>query len=253
MKRFFVITLLLLGCFTSLFAEKIDHYRVDVTVEQSGELSVTETIVYDFENASKHGIFRDIPFQIKVGSVTKDIGLYQFSVEKDGGDVTWEESSHYSQKAGKLIRLKIGSPSTYVTGKHTYTISYRVKLGVLPASQHNDEDAIRWNVVGTGWQIPIHHIQANFYLPASLPRHDISLSTYTGRYGMTTSSASTHWITPSHLQVNLPHLNPYEGLTVELAYPADRLDQNGRENLEPSFFDWILKYWHWGALAGFLF
>ncbi|MDD3592315.1 MAG: DUF2207 domain-containing protein, partial [Sulfurovum sp.] len=198
MKRFLVITLLLLGCFTSLIAEKIDSYRVDLTVEQSGELFVTETIVYNFENASKHGIFRDIPIQIKVGSVTKDIGLYQFSVQKDGEDVTWEQSSHYSQKAGMMTRLKIGSPSTYVTGKHTYTISYRVKLGVLPASQHSDKDAIRWNVVGTGWQIPINHIQANFHLPDSLTNHDISPSTYTGRYGTTTTSASAHWITPSH-------------------------------------------------------
>ncbi|MGC9352120.1 MAG: DUF2207 domain-containing protein, partial [Sulfurovum sp.] len=160
MKRFFVITLLLVGCFTLLSAERIDNYHVDIVVEQSGELSITETIDYHFENISKHGIFRDIPYQIKAASVTKDIGLYQFSVQIDGGYVAWEQSTQHSKRAGELIRLKIGSPSTYVKGKHTYTISYKVKMGVVPAAQNEHQDAIRWNLIGTGWQIPIHNTQA---------------------------------------------------------------------------------------------
>ena len=55
-----------------------------------------------------------------------------------------------------------------MTGKHLYTIAYRVKKGVLPAAQNEENDAIRWNIIGTGWQIPISNVEANFFLPPSL-------------------------------------------------------------------------------------
>ena len=84
MQKLLLITLLLLGWGSSLYAEKITNYKIDINVEQSGELSVVESIGYDFENQSKHGIFRDIPFTIKREGVVKDLGLYDFSVQIDG-------------------------------------------------------------------------------------------------------------------------------------------------------------------------
>ena len=157
-----------------------------------------------------------------------------------------------SAQAGDIIRLKIGSATTYVTGKHLYKISYRVKKGVLPAAQNEQNDAVRWNIIGTGWQIPITDIEANFFLPPSLSQHDIALSSYTGRYGVKSSTATTHWVNAKHLQVKVQSLNSYEGATVEMAYPANILDQNGLENVKASFLDWFLSIWHWGALVGFL-
>jgi len=151
---------------TLLYAEKISAYKVNVTVEQSGELSIIESIEYDFEGQSKHGIFRDIPFTIKRTSLIKDLGLYDFSVQMDSNVVSWEKLNMGSAHAGDIIRLKIGDASTYVTGKHLYIISYRVKMGVLPSSQNEDNDALRWNVIGTGWQIPIEILQPiSFCLP----------------------------------------------------------------------------------------
>ena len=135
MTRLLILTLLFLGWGSSAYAEKISNYKIDVTVEQSGELSIVESIEYDFEQQSKHGMFRDIPFSIKREEIIKDLGLYDFSVQLDGGMVEWQQSTLGSTHAGDVIRLKIGSASTYVTGKHLYKISYRVKKGVLPATQ----------------------------------------------------------------------------------------------------------------------
>jgi hypothetical protein len=122
-----LLALLLLGYSSSVWAEKISAYEVNITVEQSGELAISETIKYDFESLQKHGIFRDIPFTVKVKSVTKDLGLYDFSVQMDGNTVEWEQSTMKSAHAGEIIRLKIGSASSYVNGVHTYKIAYRVK------------------------------------------------------------------------------------------------------------------------------
>jgi len=247
-----LLALLFLAGASPLWAEKISAYEINVTVEQSGELSIIESIEYNFEGLSKHGIFRDMPYTVKVDSVTKDLGLYNFSVQLDNGMVEWQQSTLDSTKAGKVIRLKIGSASTYVTGKHLYKITYRVKKGVLPAAQNEQNDAVRWNIIGTGWKIPIANVKANFFLPPSLSQHDIALSSYTGSYGTKSSGAISTWINEKHLQVKVASLKPYEGATVEMAYPADILDQNGLENVKASFMDWFLGVWHWGALVGFL-
>ncbi|MBT8349313.1 MAG: DUF2207 domain-containing protein, partial [Sulfurovum sp.] len=252
MKKLLILTLLFWGMSSTIYAEKISNYKIDVTVEQSGELSIIELIEYDFEKQSKHGIFRDIPYTIKRKDVIKDLGLYEFSVQLDGDIVEWQQSTLGSTHAGDIQRLKIGSASTYITGKHLYQIAYRVKKGVLPATQNEENDAIRWNVIGTGWQIPIANIEANFFLPPSLSQHDIALSTYTGRYGTKSSSASSMWVNPKQIQVKVSSLNPYEGATVEMAYPANILDQNGLENVKASFMDWFLANFHWAALVGFL-
>ncbi len=114
-------------------------------------------------------------------------------------------------------------------------------------------DAIRWNIIGSGWQVPITNIEANFYLPPSLTQHDIALSTYTGRYGaVKVLLQRIIWLISRQLQVKVARLNPYESATVELAYPADILDQNGLENVKATFIEWFLAHFHWAALVGFL-
>ena len=252
MKKFF-FTLLLTGIVTHLFAEKIDRFDINITVMQSGELFIIERIDYNFGNIRRHGIFRDIPCQIKYQDIVKDIGLYDFAISIDGDPVSWEKSIVKSNYTGDIVRLKIGSASDYVTGKHLYEIRYRVKKGVLPAAQNEYNDAIRWNIIGSGWNIPIYKIKADFHLPYSLSQANIALSVYTGKYGATTSSAITKWITPTHLQVNIKALSPHEGATVELAYPLNSLDQNGLDNVAPTLWERFLERWHWLALAGFLF
>jgi len=120
MKKLLLALLLLFGS-TSLFAEKIDKYSVAITIEPSGELSVVEEIDYNFEGLGKHGIFRDIPYQIKRNGIIKDIGLHNFSVSMNGGPVEWIKESYNSGHAGKVVRLKIGSPSLYLT---SYCLMY---------------------------------------------------------------------------------------------------------------------------------
>ena len=68
-KKLLLSLLLFWGADTTLYAEKISNYTIDITVEQSGELSIVESIEYDFEKKQKHGMFRDIPFTIK-GPIT---------------------------------------------------------------------------------------------------------------------------------------------------------------------------------------
>jgi len=253
MKKWLYSALLFVVWASLAYGEKITHFAVNVTVEQSGELAITETIEYDFETQSKHGIFRDIPFTIKRASQLTDLGLHDFSVRLDDDMVEWKQSTERSNLTGEIIRLKIGSANTFVTGKHLYTLHYRVKKGVLPAFQNEANDAIRWNIVGTGWQIPIHNIKANFFLPLTLSQQNSTVATFTGDYGSTNSGATYTWLSPNHLEASVSSLQPHEGATVEIAYPAYTLEQNGLSNVRPSFMERLLGNFHWAALLGFLY
>ncbi len=255
MKKLLVTLLLLtslFGCVNALWAEEISAYDINIDVKQSGELFINETIDYDFGNLDKHGIFRDIPFTIKYKSAIKDLGLNSFHVEMDRKPVEWKKLKKQSKHAGEIIRLKIGSPSRTISGKHQYRISYMVKKGVLPAAKNQDKDAIRWNVIGTGWNVPIKNIRATFFLPDTVSKANSTVSTFSGAYGSTQTSATSKWIGAHQLQVNLGSLQPFEGLTVEIAYPANLLDQHGLDNVKQSFADQLTGSWHWLALLGFL-
>ncbi len=255
MKRFLVTLLFLMSLFASvnaLWAEEISAYDINIDVKQSGELFINETIDYDFGNLDKHGIFRDIPFTIKYKSSIKDLGLNSFHVEMDSKPVEWKKLKKQSKHAGEIIRLKIGSPSRTISGKHQYRISYMAKKGVLPAAKNQDKDAIRWNVIGTGWNVPIKNIRATFFLPDTVSKANSTVSTFSGAYGSTQTSATSKWIGAHQLQVNLGSLQPFEGLTVEIAYPANLLDQHGLDNVKQSFADQLTGSWHWLALLGFL-
>jgi len=50
MKNLLFTALLLLGFGSTAYAEKITNYKIDVSVEQSGELAIVESIMYDFED-----------------------------------------------------------------------------------------------------------------------------------------------------------------------------------------------------------
>ena len=252
LKRYLLTTLLLLGVGVFLYADKITKFDVNVTVKQSGELTIIESIDYDFQKSKRHGIFRDIPFTIKNNGHIIDLGLYNFSTTMDNAPIQWHKSTMHSSSAGEIVRLKIGSESNYLSGKHHFIIRYNVKLGVIPASQNSKKDAIRWNIVGTGWKIPIYNIESIFTLPNSLSQDNISVSIYTGKYGSKISQSHSSWITSKKLMVQIDKLNPLEGATVELAYSAGTLDQSGSDNVKTTFMDWFLRHWHWGALIGFL-
>ena len=49
----------------SLIAEKITNYDVTVQINKNGTLTVNEVIDYEFDDAAKHGIYRDIPLRSK--------------------------------------------------------------------------------------------------------------------------------------------------------------------------------------------
>ncbi len=249
-------TLFLILLFTAQFLwangqEQIDNYHVDVQINQDGSLNIKEEIAYNFSSLEKHGIYRDIPHTIKTdfNDFPVDIGLDNFTVTMDGNFVKVEQSK-INGDSGSNIRLQIGDANGYVTGIHTYTIAYTVAHGVL---KKGNDDAVRWNAIGTGWDIPIKSATVVVHLPNSLFQNSVNITTFSGSYGITTSNAFLKWINHKTLQSTIINLAPHEGLTVEVAFALGSLEQSGELTPQKELGLWLQKFWHWLFLGGFWF
>lgn len=148
-----------------VLADVIDDFAVTVTIRTDRSVEVTELIRYDFGDAERHGIYRDI-----AATYINEDGVKQ-SVMIDGitvHDGTMAPVLFESFKNGDDLRLKIGHPDVLVTGKRTYEISY-VAHDVI--AFFDDHDELYWNATGNDWLLPIQHVSARVYAPASTTVH----------------------------------------------------------------------------------
>lgn len=186
----------------------ITAFHSDITVENTGSVTIQETIAVDFGSEEKHGIFRTIPYiytdtdhpistPLTVTDVTMDNATIPYTITKESG----------------YVEIKIGDPDITISGNHRYVVSYTI-TGILRNTGSVDE--LYWNVTGNNWPVPITYVSAK----VTLPRDDrISLlqsSCYVGVVGASTTclqEKSDHSIAFSHKD-----LLSGEGMTVAVGY-----------------------------------
>jgi uncharacterized membrane protein YgcG len=190
--------------------ERIDGYDVQLRVEPSGELLVTETIDYDFGTAQdKHGIKRIIP--VRRGYDDTRDRIYPVSV-LDVSATEGTPGDYETTEEGSDLIVRIGDPDDTVTGRHGYTIVYRVQ-GALDGFA--DLDELYWTAIGTQWEVPIQHASVRVIAPA-----DVSSATcYRGPFGSVQpcAGADTDGTTAVFEDTGLA---PHEGMTVKVGFLA---------------------------------
>ncbi|PIT90492.1 MAG: hypothetical protein COU22_01860 [Candidatus Komeilibacteria bacterium CG10_big_fil_rev_8_21_14_0_10_41_13] len=218
--------LLVASAQTQLEAEFIEDFLVEIGVEKNGQLSVVETIVYNFGDLKKHGIFRTIPYsyQARGGRFNLEVELLRVT-DENLGYLPYQ----LSRKGGEL-EIKIGSEGQTVSGVQTYRIHYLVSRAV---NFFKDQDEIYWNVTGNGWPVIIDEAKATVILPGNLDPDSLQLACFTGIYG---SQFSDCYYSPQSNQINFSargRLEPFEGLSLAVGLPKGILD-------EPA---WYQKLW----------
>src|SRR4029077_11642206 len=130
------------------FGERIRSYDVTIRIESSGSLLIVARIDYDFERAEHHGIFRDIPVRFPFNDrFDRVYPIHLESVTATGGASAKTKTS----TSGGTLDIKIGDANKTVTGRHVYTITYRVE-GAL--NGFSDHDELYWNAIGDQWSVP---------------------------------------------------------------------------------------------------
>jgi uncharacterized membrane protein YgcG len=143
-------------------SERISAYDVDIRVEASGSMVVTETIDYDFGAGQRHGIERQIP--VRVGYDSRYERVYPLKIVSVAGS-PGTPAQYKTKSAGRYETVRIGDPARTITGAHRYTIVYRVDAAL---NGFPDHDELYWNAVGTEWSVPIDRASVQVTAPAEL-------------------------------------------------------------------------------------
>jgi hypothetical protein len=127
--------------------ERIAGLWAGAEVAAGGAARIVEVIDYDFGSQARHGIFRDVPGLDPADPVQVASPSAPAQVEVTG-------TAHQT-------RLRIGDPERTVTGRHRYTIAYRL-AGVAPGGR------LAWDAVGTSWPVGIAEAELHVAAPYRL-------------------------------------------------------------------------------------
>jgi len=163
--------------------ERITLFDVEVDIEQSGDILVTEKITVNAQgNEIKRGILRELPRKRKNAkgqSIPVDYEV--LSVKRDGNT-----ENYVRERNGSDDVLRIGRREHFLEhGLHTYEISYRYKWQI---GYFEDYDELYWNITGNDWRLAIDKVTAKFNLPSGASV--IQSSCYTGGYRSTGSDCT---------------------------------------------------------------
>jgi len=182
----------------SLFAENIDKYKVNMIVSDKGQLFVQENITYNFSPNRKHGIFRNIP---TLRGKPEHIVVLM--------DNHFVNTKILTKNNHNDLIIRIGSADKFVTGIHNYKINYT--MDKVTREYNQTHNTIRFNAVGTEWQVPISHIVVDVRLPKILA--NTTINTFSGSYGSTKTTARVEKLSDTHYRITLQHLFTHQGLT----------------------------------------
>jgi len=208
--RFVFLVLALLLAVLPASAEQIAKFDSEIHALKNGTLAVDETIVYDFGDQNRHGIYRFIPIHYN-----RSYGLYVIELEDLGVTDEKGEPLQYAQASdGRDINIKIGSGDVLITGVHIFKIHYTVTRAV---NFFDGTPEVYWNATGNSWKFPIVHATARLYPPAGVNVKDLRTTGFVGELGSTTKCAIK--TTGQYVEYSGSNLQPGEGLTIVAQLP----------------------------------
>jgi uncharacterized membrane protein YgcG len=193
--------------------ERILRYLSDVQVQKDSSIEVIETIDVRAEHDRiNHGIFRDLPTRYRGPHGSQvHVGFTFEGATLDGLPVPAT-----TEPFANGVRIKVGDPDKLVDiGEHSYVLRYRTTRQI---GRFKDYDELYWNATGNGWIFPIDAAAARIRLPAAVKLGQ--RAAYTGLQGSTASDAEVVEEKPGEILFRTTKpLEPYEGLTVAVAFP----------------------------------
>ncbi len=202
---------------------EIVDYRVELTLEASGELRVHEDFRYEQGFDEVHGFRRFIPVLVDYDDEYRRsyaITDVSATATPDGGHVTAGDPDLVATvvlaESNDNVVIRIGSADTTIAGRWRYTIDYTVHHGVetVDVAQVGAVEELAWNVVGTGWTMPIHR----FTLQATFPTPPMNVQCYAGMYGSVSPCPMQQ--DGRQLTIAAQNLAPGEAITVYADFPV---------------------------------
>lgn len=169
----------------------IESYRVDFALQDSGDLTSTERLNVRFTELGKHGIYRIFDTEDSQHA-TIEHPVEVVAVERKQNGQWLPETWIVSQDGGGTVTIRIGNAAvTLPLGVQKYRIVSRTTNALTP---HEGGSQWYWDVVGSGWQMPMEDVLIRAELPATTgtptceSRAECEISEQDGRWQIRTSS-----------------------------------------------------------------
>lgn len=189
----------------------IENLNVDMIVEESGLITITETYQMDFKER-RHGFYRSIPMKYSMDwNVDGEMKEKDYYFPVSNITSNEEMELEYSNN-GVMIRL--GDPDQYVYGQKEYVISYQVQTKDLDI---NEKQLLYWNIVGNEFDTIIKHVDFDIEMPK--PISSEAVQGYTGNFGSIESNLNINVKDNHIIGSTTTWLNNYESLTIAVSLP----------------------------------
>ncbi|KKU52617.1 MAG: hypothetical protein UY41_C0047G0002 [Candidatus Moranbacteria bacterium GW2011_GWE1_49_15] len=197
----------------TMLQEKIESYNVQIAVNADSSIDVSEKIEYDFGANQRHGIFRNIPVEYKARGGNFNLRISDISVTDENGR---KYDFQKSKSEGDII-LKIGDPDSFVRGKKTYVIHYKIERAV---NYFADHDELYWNGIGTEWPVPVANPSVEVFFPdASHSLESFQRECFVGRLGSKEACQGQEYVRRNNsIRFSSRDLGVGEGLTFVVGF-----------------------------------
>ncbi len=199
----------------SLYIQLFDS---EIKLNYDGSLDIKEVITVNFDGGYHHGIYRDIPLELKGIAGNFSLGFKVKEVLMDEKEIPVKKSTR-RYGGGKDLRLRIGDPDRTISGIHVYTIEYSAVLG---ARYFKDWDELYWNVTGNRWEDKIDSLQCTVIFPSEIQLSNKDIKLFVGTYG-SDRTTENYTLTSHELSFGTGTLYPGYGVTADIRFPKGYL------------------------------
>lgn len=247
-RAFFVLITLLLAGPLAHAEERIHSYDVDITVETSGDIIVSETLYLTPENIQiNRGIYRALPRYYALDGEEKFRYDYTIlDVTRNGSDEPYEA---YTEDNAFIIRIGDADRILPYGELQTYNIRYRVRNQIR---YFKDHDELYWNVTGSYWDFPIDVARADIHLPEGA--RITGTNAFTGALGET---GRNYEITTEQYGIAFETTQPLyrqQGLTISVSIDKGVIDPPSASDKSAIFWQRYLGlFLLGGSLLGVFF
>jgi len=216
-----------------LIAEAIKKYDVSIQINKNGTLTVNEVIDYEFDNALRHGIYRDIPLRSKKSGTD----IYKSHVKMNSVKRNGEPENYTSDTSYEGVSYRVGSADRYVdSGINKYEFNYTIYNAIF---EKDGIYQVYFNPIGQFWNVPIESadVSINFENNQPIGENEIKqLEVYTGEYGET---GQNYTILQKSGIIKIETnevLEPRNGLSFRLNLKTDKISPTWLDKLEVLYY-----------------
>jgi len=217
----------------SLIAEAIKKYDVSIQINKNGTLTVNEVIDYEFDNALKHGIYRDIPLRSKKSGTD----IYKSHVKMNSVKRNGESEEYTSDISYEGVSYRVGSADRYVdSGINKYEFNYTIYNAVF---EKDGIYQVYFNPIGQFWNVPIESADVSISFENNVPvgENEVQqLEVYTGEYGETGENYTILQKSGIIKIKTSEVLEPRNGLSFRLNLKTDKISPTWLDKLEVLYY-----------------